>query len=134
MSSLESISSFDLNTIHALADPFLVDEVKVHAQYCAPVTMSLDDERDYFDEFANAAFAEWSKAKKLAQSLMDLHDLDIEREIQLIRDAKTEQDLYAPLQYLANRAFGIGADDGSTLLTMIPTHNTPVPGTAENRK
>lgn len=134
MSSLESISAFDLNTIHALADPFLVDEVKLHAQYCAPVTIVPDDERDYFEDFANAAFPEWAKAKQLARSLINLNDLEIEKHIQLVRDANSEQDLYTPLQYLANRAFGIGAQDGSTLLTMISTYNKPVQGTAENRK
>jgi len=84
-SSLESLSSCGMKTIHPVADPHIRVELTNFCQYCG-VTNSpsggtknsgkrgitkkrkLDDGRDHFDDYRKSVFEDWDACKKLVAS------------------------------------------------------------------
>ena len=120
-SSLESLSSCDMKTIHAMADPHIRVELINLGQYCGVANSAsggtknsgkrgtkkrkLDDGRDYFDDYCKSVFEDWGGCKKLAASLIDAGDDELLTNIEVYRQGSREDELYDPFEELANRVF-----------------------------
>lgn len=104
-SSLESLSACDMNTIHAMADPHLRVELRNHGQYCGPMKRRRDDVRNYFEEYCQTVFPNWTRCKELASALIDAREDQLDANIQTYRRGSHEKPLYDPFEYIANRAF-----------------------------
>jgi hypothetical protein len=117
----------------------------------APKRRKSELRRDYFDEYCNRIYPDWDSCKRLAKELFDNADDELLAQIEAYRQAVTENDLYKPFEYLANRAFeaardelmnaqklGLQGVDSSTQpvpnFVAVPTFNRPISGCADKRK
>ena len=162
-SSLEALSACDMKTNHSIADPHLRVELSTYGQYCGPMKrpaevgtrtgcrmrkrQRVDDGRDYFHEYCDSVFPGWDSCKDLGATLNNAGDNELVASTETYTKALRQEYLYAPFEYLANRAFEVARQDlvnalktegnvPPVLLNLraVPTYNRPILGCAGERK